>query len=80
MHHVTKGSQAFAELVNLGLVGLDLLALAVLGRAFFLGVETQVLKENDLAVVGLVYDSLDLRTDAVGGELDALAKELLQFW
>ncbi len=40
--------------------------------------EAQVLEENNLAVVGLAHDSLDFWAHGVGGELDALAKKLLQ--
>lgn len=43
--------------------------------------EAEVLQEHDLAALGLVDDGLDLGTDGVWGELDALAPEkLLQLW
>lgn len=38
----------------------------------------QVFEENNLAVFGLVDDGLDFRADAVRGELDALAEQLLE--
>jgi hypothetical protein len=60
---VTKSGEALAELVNLSLVGLDLLALRVLAAALLLGVETQVLEEDNATVVG---------------EGDLLADELLE--
>jgi hypothetical protein len=75
---VTQGGQALAELSDLGGVGLDLLALGILGGALLLDVETQVLQQDNLAVLGLVDDGLDLGADAVRGELDALAQLLLK--
>jgi hypothetical protein len=75
---VTQGSQALAELGNLLLVGLDLLALVVLVATFLLGVETQVLKQNDLTARGLVDGLLHLLANAVLSEDDALAEQLLQ--
>lgn len=75
---VTQGSQALAELGNLLLVGLDLLALLVLVATFLLGVETQVLKQNDLTARGLVDGLLHLLANTVLSEDDALAEQLLQ--
>ncbi|KAJ6445317.1 hypothetical protein O9K51_00076 [Purpureocillium lavendulum] len=74
---VTEGGQALAELVDLGLVGLGLVAVLVLGAALLLDVEAQVLEENDGAAVGLVDNGLDLGADAVGRERDCLAAEQL---
>jgi hypothetical protein len=75
---VTKSSQSLAELRNLLLVNLDLLALLVLVAALLLGVEAQVLEENDLAVASAVHGLLDLLADAVLGESYALAEKLLE--
>lgn len=75
---VTKSSQSLAELFDLLLVSLDLLALGILRAALLLGVETQVLKEDDLATSGLVHNLFSLLADAVLGEDDRLAKQLLQ--
>jgi hypothetical protein len=75
---VTKSGEALAELVNLSLVGLDLLALRVLAAALLLGVETQVLEEDNATVLGVVDSLLDLGADAVVGEGDLLADELLE--
>lgn len=75
---ITQGSQSLAELGDLVLVGLDLLALGILGAALLLGVEAQVLKENDLTTGGLVDSLLDLLADAVFREDDALAEQLLE--
>jgi hypothetical protein len=75
---VTKSGETLAELLDLGLVGLDLLALRVLAAALLFGVETQVLKENDATVLGIVDSLLDLGTDTVVGEGDLLADELLE--
>lgn len=75
---VTEGSQALAELLDIGLIGLDLLAFGILGAALLLGVETQVLEENDLATGGLVNGLLGLSTDTVVSEDDALAEKLLE--
>jgi hypothetical protein len=76
--NVTEGSEALAERINIGLVGLDLLALGILGAALLLGVETQVLEQNDLAIGSLVHGLLGLGANAVLGESDALAEELLK--
>jgi len=78
---VTKSSQALSELLDLSLIGLDLLSIGVLGASLLLGVETQVLQEDNLAAGGLVNNSLDLWTDTVWSQLDLLAtEELLEFW
>jgi hypothetical protein len=76
--NVTKSGQALAELVDLGLVGLDLLALRVLAAALLFGVEAQVLEENDTTVLGVVDGLLNLGADTVVGEGDLLADELLE--
>jgi hypothetical protein len=76
--NVTKSGETLAELVDLGLVGLDLLALRVLAAALLFGVETQVLEENDATVLGVVDGLLDLGADTVVGEGDLLADELLE--
>ena len=75
---ITQSSQSLAELSNLLLVDLDLLALGILVAALLLGVEAQVLQEDDLATRGLVDDLLDLLANAVLGEDDAAAEQLLQ--
>jgi hypothetical protein len=75
---VTEGSKALAELLNIGLVGLDLLAFSILGAALFLSVETQVLEENNLTIGGLVDGLLGLSADTVISEDDALAEKLLE--
>lgn len=75
---VSQGSQSLAELGDGGSVSLDLLALGVLGAAFLLGVEAQVLEENDLTTGGLVDGLLGLGADAVLGEEDGLAQQLLE--
>ena len=75
---VTESSEALAELLNLGLVGLDLVALGVLGAALLLNVEAQVLQQNHLATGGLVHGLLGLSANAVLGEDNALAEKLLQ--
>lgn len=75
---VAQSSQALAELFNLGLVGLGLVALLVLGAALLLNVEPEVLQQDNGAVVGLVDNGLNLGADAVGGKGDRLAQELLE--
>lgn len=75
---VTESSEALAELSNLGGIGLDLLALGVLGAALLLGVEAEVLKQDDLATGGAVDGLLDLGADAVLSEGDGLAEQLGQ--
>lgn len=75
---VTEGSETLAESIDLGLVGLDLLALSVLGTAFLLNVEAQVLEKDNLAVVGLVDNGLNLGADGVRGKGNRLPQELLE--
>ena len=75
---ITELGKALAELVNLGLVGLDLVALGIGALALLLDVEAEVLKEDNGAVVGLVDDLLNLGANAVVGKGDALAEELLE--
>lgn len=75
---VSQSSQALAELLNLGLVGLGLVALLVLGAALLLNVESEVLQQDNGTVVGLVDNSLDLGADAVGSKGDGLAQKLLE--
>ena len=75
---ITKSGQALSELLDIGLVGLGLVAITVLGAALLLNVEAQVLEEDDGTVVGLVDDGLDLGADTVGGEGDGLAQKALE--
>lgn len=75
---VAEGSQALAELFDLGLVSLGLVALLVLGAALLLNVEAEVLEEHNGAIVSLGDNVLDLGADAVGGEGDGLAEQLLE--
>lgn len=74
---VAEGGEALAELLDGGLVGLDLVALSVLAAALLLGVEAQVFEEHDAAVGGLVDGLLRGLADAVVGESDLLATEEL---
>lgn len=75
---VTKRSQSLAELLNLSLINLLLLALLILEAALLLGVEAEVLKKDDLSVLGAVHGLLDLLADAVLCESHALAEQLLE--
>jgi hypothetical protein len=75
---ITKSGQTLAESLNLSLVGLGLVAILVLGRALLLNVESEVLEEDDRAILGLVDDLLDLGADTVGGEGNLLAEKLLE--
>lgn len=76
--YVTQLGQALPELLNLGFVSLGLVAVGVLGGAFLLDVESQVLEQNNLAVVGLGNNLLNLGADRVRGKLNTLAQELLE--
>ena len=76
--YITKSSQSLSELLNLGLVGLDLVTLLVLGATFLLRVESQVLEQNNLTARGLVHSLFCFRANAVLCEDDAAAKELLE--
>jgi len=57
--NVTKSSQALPELLDLALVNLLLLALVILVAALLLGVEAQVLQQDDLAAARAVDGVLD---------------------
>ena len=74
---ITKSCEPLAELLNISLIGLGLVPVAILGATLLLNVETQVLKENHRSVLRLVHNLLDLGANAVGGEGDLLAAELL---
>lgn len=76
--NITKSSQALAELLNLGLVSLGLVAILILGAALFLNVESQVLQEDNSTAVGLVDNGLDLGANTVRGKGDVLAQQFLE--
>jgi hypothetical protein len=78
--NIAESSQSLAELLDLGLVGLDLVALGILGASLLLGVEAQVLEKNDLAAGRLVDGLLDFLADAVLSEDDIAAEQLLELW
>ncbi len=75
---ITKSGKSLTELSNLLLVGLDLVALLVLGATLLLGVEAQVLKKDDLAARGLVDGLLNVFADTVLRENDVAAEQFLQ--
>lgn len=50
--NIAEGSETFAELLNLALVGLGLIAVLVLRRAFFLNVESEVFEQNPVGRSG----------------------------
>ena len=76
---VAERGEALAELLDIGLVGLDLVALSILAATLLLSVEAQVLEKHNSAVGGLVDGLLSSLTDTVVGEGDLLAaKELLE--
>ena len=64
-----KSGEVLTELLNLGRVGLDLLV-ALLALALLLDVESQVLKEEDLAVLAGENSLLDVLSDTVVEEGD----------
>lgn len=71
---VTELGQAGAESGDLNGVRLDLLAVDLAG-ALLLGVEAEVLEEDNLAVSGLGDGGLSCGSDAVGEEGDGEGKE-----
>lgn len=75
---VSQCREALAELGNLLLVRLGLVAVLVLGRSLLLKVEPQVLQQHNATALGLVHDGLDLGADAVGSEGHRLAQQLLE--
>lgn len=76
--NVTEGSEALAEGIDISLVGLDLLALSILGATLLLGVETQVLEQDDLTIGSVVHGLLGLGANTVLSEGHALAEKLLK--
>jgi hypothetical protein len=79
---VSKGSQRATELLDGLGGGLDLVALGILGGSLLLGVETKVLKENDLSwycefrvSIGEANGGRELRR--VGGTVGSLSNVLL---
>ena len=58
------------------LLTLDLFTLAILGATLLLGVESEVLEEEDLAVLAVLDGLLGLGTDTVREESDGLAEQL----
>ena len=76
---VAQSGQALPELLDLALVDLLLLALIVLEATLLLGMEAQVLQEDDLTTASAVDGILYRLADAVVGEGNALAEELLEF-
>lgn len=75
---VTESGETLPKLLDISLVGLDLLALGVLAASLLFGVESQVLEQHNAAVGGRVDGLLNLGTDTVAGEGDLLAQELLE--
>jgi hypothetical protein len=67
---ISKRSQALPELLNIGFVCLDLLALGILAAPLLFGVEPQVLEQNDLAILCIVDNLLDFWSDRVWCESD----------
>lgn len=74
---IAELGKALAELLDVVLLGLGLLAVYN-ALALLLDVEAEVLKEEDLSVLALVDSLGDVVTNAVGEELDVLAKKLLK--
>jgi len=76
--HITQRSKTLPEFGNLLLVGLDLLTLSVLAATLLLGMETEILQKNNLAVTSLGHGFFDLLTHAILGECDLLPEKLLK--
>jgi hypothetical protein len=76
---ISQLSQSLPELLHLLLIRLDLLALGILIAALLLGMEPQVLQQDNLSVARPVHRILDLLAHAVVREDDLLpAQQLLQ--
>lgn len=73
---VGERRKRLSELLDLLGVSLDLLAVGILGGSLLLGVESEVLEENDLTVLGVGNLLLDLGADTVVEEDDGLAEQL----
>lgn len=74
---ISEGSERLAESSNTGLISLDLLTIDLL-RAFFLNVESEILKKNNLAVLSGAYVLFSLRTNGIGKESDFGIEERLK--
>lgn len=72
---ISELGEGSAELLDGLGVGLGLLALRILGGSLLLGVVAEVLKENNLAVLGLGDVLLGLLSNAVLEESDGLGDE-----
>lgn len=70
--------EILTELGNALWRSLDLLSVGILAASLLLGVEAQVLQENNLAVLGIVHNLLNLWSDAVRSEGDAATEKLLK--
>lgn len=70
--------EILTELGNALWRSLDLLSVGILAASLLLGVEAQVLQENNLAVLGVVHNLLNLWSDAVRSEGDAATEKLLE--
>lgn len=75
--NISQSRQALPELIHLGLVRLDLLAILILVAALLLSMEPQVLQQDNLSIARLVNGLLDLLAHAVVREDDLLAAEQL---
>lgn len=75
---ITKRGEGLAELLDGLGIGLGLLSVGILGAALLLGMEAEVLKEDDLAVAGLLDVLLNLGADAVVQEGNGLRELLLE--
>lgn len=74
---ISERSKRLAESSNAGLISLNLLTIDLL-RAFFLNVESEILKKNNLAVLSGAYVLLSLRTNGIGKESNLGIEERLE--
>jgi hypothetical protein len=73
--NISQSRQALPELIHLGLIRLDLLAILILIAALLFSMEPQVLQQDDLSITRLVNRILDVFSHAVVRKDDLLAAE-----
>jgi hypothetical protein len=78
--HIPQSRQTFPELLDCAFVCLDLLALRILAAALLFCMKAQILKQNHLATCCIVDRLFNLFPNAIGGECDILAQQLLELW
>lgn len=75
---ISKLGQIITELGDALWGGLNLLALSILAASLLLSMETQVLQQHNLSILGIVHDLLNLWPNTIRGKDDLTAEQLLE--